>query len=366
MKWIQALQQVKAYQPGKTPEELKRELGLDRLVKLASNENPFGYSSAVDRAIQEASSSPTIYPDGAAYELRQVVSAQLGVSPQQLIFGNGSDEVIRMVTSALIGPGRNSVMPAPSFSQYKHNVALQGGEAREIPLLPNGKHDRKGMLNAIDDETSIVWICSPNNPTGDIMTEQELAEMMEHIPEDVLVVVDQAYHEYVTDEDYTDTTSLVARYPNVLALRTFSKAHGLAGFRVGYGVAREDVIQAIEPVREPFNVNSLGQIAALASIKDLEFVNACREENAKERKRLKEGLEALGLYVYPSEANFLLVDVGMDSDEAFQYLLRNGYIVRAGNVLGYPTCLRITVGQAEDNTNIIQHIASLLKETQTS
>lgn len=361
MKWIQQLKDLKAYQPGKTIAEVKKEYGLESITKLASNENPYGYSNRVDDFLQNVQNQHMLYPDGAAGELREALAVHFGLEPGHFIFGNGSDEIIQMISRALIAPGVNTVMPIPSFPQYRHNCFLQGGESREIPLI-NGQHDLQGMLNAIDENTSIVWLCSPNNPSGCYIPKNELFEFLSKIPSQVLVVIDQAYHEYVTEADYPDSLSIFKEFDNVMLLRTFSKVYGLAGFRVGYGMAREEITQKIDPVREPFNVNSLGQLAAKAALEDQQFVNECREKNAEERNRYTQFCDENGIQYFPTQGNFILVNVDQDSQSAFEFFLRNGVIVRSGAALGYPGWLRITIGTHEDNTKVLQLLKELMNQ----
>ncbi|WP_243296832.1 histidinol-phosphate transaminase [Bacillus litorisediminis] len=357
MKWIKQLDQLKAYQPGKTIDEVKKEFGLDTIIKLASNENPYGHSKKVDELFQNTKFQHMFYPDGAATELRQAVAEHFGIDPANLIFGNGSDEIIQIISNSLIEPGINTVMPVPSFSQYKHNCFLQGGESREIPLI-NGEHDLNGMLDAIDENTSIVWICNPNNPSGRYIPKDDLFAFLEKVPSHVLVVIDQAYHEYVTAPDYPDSLSIFNAFDNVMLLRTFSKIYGLAGFRVGFGIASKEIIAKMEPVREPFNVNAIGQLAAKAALADQEFVESCKLKNDRERKRYYEFCEENGISYYPTEGNFILINVSEDSQTAFQYFLQNGVITRSGAALGFPGWLRITIGKPEENDKVFQ----LLKE----
>ncbi|MCA1054635.1 histidinol-phosphate transaminase [Rossellomorea aquimaris] len=358
MQWKSQLHSLKAYQPGKTMEDVKEQFNLDKVVKLASNENPFGCSPSVGEYISSALTAHAIYPDGYAKQLRMKVADLLSVEPQQLLFGNGSDEVIQMISRALLTPGKSTVMATPTFPQYKHNAVVEGAEVREIPLDEAGKHQLGKMLAAIDETTAVVWLCSPNNPTGEYIRNHELLEFMDHVPSHVLVVLDEAYYEYVTAEDYYDSIKLLDKYPQLLVTRTFSKAYGLAGFRVGYGVGHPDVIGKLEPIREPFNNNSLGQGAAAAAVDDQEFISHCREQNRKGLQQFYDFCEQHGLNYMKSQANFILIDFGVSGDEVFHYLMSKGYIVRSGQALGYPEAVRVTVGSPEQNEELI----SLMKE----
>ncbi|WP_270179047.1 histidinol-phosphate transaminase [Alkalihalobacillus sp. CinArs1] len=349
------------YKPGKPIEEVKKELGLKEVVKLASNENPYGSSQSVKDAIQKELSQLHIYPDGYAASLRDAVAAFLDVDQNQLVFGNGSDEVVQMICRTYLEKGTNTVMASTTFPQYRHNAVIEDAEIREVPLK-SGKHQLGKMLEAIDNETRIVWVCSPNNPTGEHVTEMELIEFLDRVPEHVLVVLDEAYKEYVTADDFHDSLAALPNYKNLVILRTFSKAYGIAALRVGYGVANPEVIQTIEPSREPFNTSRVAQAAAIAALQDQEFIDRCREENEKGRERYYEFCRKFGLTVYPSQGNFVLIDFEVPSDEVFEHLLKKGYIVRSGSALGLPTSLRITVGSDEQNKEIISHLTQFVED----
>ncbi|MEW8970804.1 histidinol-phosphate transaminase [Mesobacillus jeotgali] len=359
MRWKEQLLKLKPYQPGKSISEVKRQYGLTEIVKLASNENPFGSSEKVENVIAGYAGKFSMYPDGYATELRTHLADHLGVKEGQVILGNGSDEIIQMIARGLLKPGTKTVMAAPTFPQYKHNGIIEGCEITEIPLI-DGAHDLDEMAAAIDERTSVVWLCSPNNPTGIYIKEEELTAFMARVPSDVLVVLDEAYYEYVTAEDYHDSLRLLKQYKNLIILRTFSKIYGLASFRVGYGIAHEETITALEPVREPFNVNTLAQAAAIAALMDQEFVDGCKKENRAGLEQFYQFCDRAGLTYYPSQGNFILIDFKKDGQEVFQFLLERGYIVRSGTALGFPTCVRITIGSKEQNQGLIQVIKEYL------
>ncbi|WP_408006524.1 histidinol-phosphate transaminase [Pseudalkalibacillus sp. A8] len=365
MKAKEQILSLKAYQPGKPIEEVKRELGLTSVTKLASNENPFGCASAVKDAVMDELNSVSIYPDGYAAEIRFKLANYLNVKPQQILFGNGSDEVVEMFCRTYLSPESNTVMAAPTFPQYKHNSVIEGAEIIEVPLTEEGKHDLDKMYGAIDRNTKIVWICSPNNPTGTIVTERELVSFLERVPSDVIVACDEAYQEYVVADDYPDTLALQREYRNLIVFRTFSKAFGLASLRIGYGVAHEDLIKIVDPVREPFNTSRVAQRAAITALDHLDFIKMCRERNREGMEQYEAFCENYDLRFYPSQGNFILIDFKTkQGDEVFNYLLKNGYIVRSGNALGFPTSVRITVGSKEQNEGIIQCLSNWLdKET---
>ncbi|QVY60166.1 histidinol-phosphate transaminase [Cytobacillus gottheilii] len=360
MKWKEQLLSLTPYQPGKSIEEVKKQYGLAEITKLASNENPFGCSQAASDAMQKDLSYYALYPDGYAQELRDTLSSFLKVKPSQLIFGNGSDEIILMIARALLSPGTNTITSAPTFPQYKHNAIVEGAEIREAPLK-NGGFDLDKMLELIDENTSVVWICTPNNPTGVYIPEKDLIAFIEKVSEDVLVVIDEAYCEYTTAEDYHDSVKLVERFPNVIALRTFSKIYGLASLRIGYGIANEKIIRGLEPVREPFNANRFAQAAAIAAVGDQSFIENCKEANRKGLEQFYTFCKNRNLKYYPSQANFILIDFAADADEVFQYLLEKGYIVRSGKALGFPEAVRVTIGSEQQNEGVISAMEQYLK-----
>ncbi|ASN06062.1 histidinol-phosphate transaminase [Virgibacillus necropolis] len=359
MKWKEQILNLRAYQPGKSIEEVKRQYQLDSIVKLASNENPFGYSPNVDTALKEFHSSFILYPDGGAFKLREATASLLGVNKDQLIFANGTDELVQIISRAMLEHGKNTVMATPTFPQYKHAAIVEGAEVREVELV-NGSHDLNKMLAVIDENTAIVWVCSPNNPTGSYIPEDELRSFLESVPEDVLVVLDEAYFEYVNDS--YNSLAFLNQFPNLIIMRTFSKMYGLASFRVGYGVSSATNIKRLEPVRLPFNTNVLGQLVASAAITDQDFVKSCRQRNSEEREKYYTFCQENELHYYPSQGNFILIDFGRDGDEVAQFLLSKGLIVRSGKSLGFPTSARITIGLEESNERVRSAIKELLEK----
>jgi histidinol-phosphate aminotransferase len=359
MRWKEQLLSLTPYQPGRSIEAVKKQYKLDHIVKLASNENPFGCSKQALTALQSNLRSLAIYPDGYATSLRETLVSFLQVEEDELILGNGSDNLIQIISRALLHPNANTIMATPTFSQYKHNAVIEGAICKEVPLV-NGEHDLEQMLAAIDEQTNVIWLCSPNNPTGTYIPENKLIEFLEKVPSDILVVLDEAYYEYVVAEDYYESVSLARKYENLIVLRTFSKIYGLAALRIGYGVANRAIIKALEPAREPFNVNSLGQLAASAAIKDQEFLENCKEKNRQGLEQFYGFCEQYQLEFYPSQTNFILIDCKLDGDQVFQYLMERGYIVRSGKALGFPTAVRITVGSFEQNEGVLKVLGELL------
>lgn len=364
MKWKQQIHGMKAYQPGKPMEEVKKMFGLSEVIKLASNENPFGSSPKVKALLQADDTNHAIYPDGYAQNLRTVMANHLNVKETQLIFGNGSDDLIAIISRALLYPGVNTVMADPSFSQYWHNAEIEGAEVRKIPTV-DGKHDLEKMAAAIDDKTSVVWVCSPNNPTGVVVTDAELQAFLKKVPEDVLVVLDEAYIEYVTHPEHKETLPYINEYPNLILLRTFSKAYGLASFRVGYGIAHEQVIAKLDPVRAPFNNTILSQKVAIAALEDQAFIQECREANEKGKKQYVAFCEKHNLKYYPSDTNFIFFDIKADSDVVFNELMKRGFIIRSGKALGEPGFIRVTIGTEQQNEAFLNHLEAVLKEQGT-
>lgn len=361
MKWKQQLDGMEAYKPGKPIEEVKREFGLEEVVKLASNENPFGFSPKVKAFLQNDATNHAIYPDGYAQNLRTAVAKHVGVKETQLLFGNGSDDLIAIISRALLYPGVNTVMATPSFSQYRHNAVIEGAEVREVPLK-DGKHDLPSMLKEIDENTSIVWVCNPNNPTGTIVSDEELKQFIANVPSDVLIILDEAYYEYINDPAYKDTLHYIDEYPNVIVLRTFSKAYGLASFRVGYAISNEETIAKLDPVRAPFNNTVLSQKVAIVALDDQQFIEESVKKNEEGKQLFVEFCNRHNLKYYPSQTNFILFEVKADSDVVFQELMKRGFIIRSGNALGTPGFIRVTIGTEQQNRKFLDLLEEVLKE----
>lgn len=361
MKPKQNIVHLPVYQPGKPIEEVKRELGLKEVIKLASNENPFGCSPKAKEAIIAEVDNTSLYPDGGAVALTQAVASQFNVEPNQVIFGAGSDEIILMIARAYLVQGDENIMATHTFPQYKHNAEIEGAVCVEVPLI-EGTHDLQGMLDKVTERTKIIWVCNPNNPTGTIVTHDELSNFLKQVPSNVLVVLDEAYAEYTVSGDYPDGFSLIRQYKNVILLRTFSKIFGLASLRIGYGIGHPEVIHTINQVREPFNTTRYAQSAAKAALADEAFIADCREKNAEGIKYLQGEFDRLGLAYYPAHGNFIMVDVQRPAKLAFEGLLRKGIIVRGGHNLDFPTKIRVTVGSREQNEKFVQALEAVLAE----
>jgi histidinol-phosphate aminotransferase len=355
------LKELIPYSPGKPIDEVKRELGLEKVIKLASNESPLPPFPETLEAVEQALAELNRYPDGSCYLLKNQLSDHLDIPEKNLAVGNGSNELIRLIAQAILVPGDEVIAAAPSFVVYPTVTKMMNGKIIEVPLDQH-RHDLPAMSAKISDQTKIIFICNPNNPTGTIVYKDEVDEFLKSVSDDIMVVFDEAYFEYVEDGRFPDGIDYFRQDRNVAVLRTFSKIYSLAGCRIGYGIVPEYLIDVLDRIREPFNVNALSQAAALASLGDRKEVAARVKSNAENKKYLYAGFERLGLSYVPSEANFILVDVKMDSKECFQKLLADGVIVRTGDIFGpgYGTFCRITIGTREENETLIEALEKVL------
>lgn len=348
------------YEPGKPIEYVARELGLDpaTIIKMASNENPFGPSPRAVAAARRALEHGELYPDGGCFELREKLAAVRGLRADQFIVGNGSNEIIELLGHALLGAGDEVVMGEPAFVVYKLVTLVFGAKAVEVPLR-NHRHDLEKIAAAITPRTKLVYVCSPNNPTGTANSESELLAFARGLPDHVVVVFDEAYAEYV--ERAPDLRPLILEGRQVVCLRTFSKIHGLASLRVGYGYSSPEMVSVLNRVRQPFNVNAIGQAAALAALDDHEFTEKCARENRTGLTQLERGFSQLGLEFVPSVANFILVRVG-DGAAVFNALQKCGVIVRPMKPYAMPEWLRVTVGTKAQNERLLGELARLVSK----
>jgi histidinol-phosphate aminotransferase len=344
---------IAPYEPGKPIEELERELGIVDAIKLASNENPLPPSDRVQSAIRASLATLNRYPDGTAFYLRQALAKKHGVSAEQVILGNGSNELIELLTRTFLKPGDEAVVPHPSFVVYPMIVQASGG-IRVMVMLKDYRLDLEAMARAMTPITKLVFIANPNNPTATIVTADEVEHFMARVPERTIVVFDEAYLEFAQGPDFPDTLNYVKQGRKVLVLRTFSKANSLAGLRVGYGIADADAIALMNRIRQPFNVNSVAQVAALAALDDDAHVLECVRMIEAGRHYLYDEFKALGLKYVPSRANFILVDVGRSAADIYQKLLHDGVIVRPMTAFGMESTLRITVGTPAENRRLIK------------
>jgi len=357
------LDKIKPYVPGKPVEEVERELGLKNVIKMASNENPLGPSLRAVEAMRSNLKKMHIYPDGNCYYLKEALAAKLDLKTDQLIFGNGSDEILSFLTLDYINQGDEAVMVKPSFSEYDFAMRLMGGTPRQVPLVgPDFSYDFEAILEAVNEKTRLVFICSPNNPTGSIVKKKDLDSFIERLPDNVLLVLDQAYIEYVDNEDHPTGLDYVEQGMPVILLRTFSKIYGLAGLRIGYGIAPAEIIGELNRVREPFNVNAMAQVAALGALKDNYHLERSRKLVGESRKQFVEGLSEMGLKPVPDQANFCFIDLKVDSREVFKAMLQKGVIVRTGDIFGFPTYIRVTYGTEEQNKRFLAALKEVLAD----
>jgi histidinol-phosphate aminotransferase len=347
------------YEPGKPIEELQRELGIDEPVKLASNENPLGPAPAAARAIQAALGQLNRYPDGASQALREKIAARHRVATTQIFVASGSVEVLNLLAFLFVRPGLNVVFTEHGFAIYPLAAAAAGGESKVVPMKPGYQFDLDGILAAIDIHTRIVFLDNPNNPTGSIYRRPQWEQFLSRLPDHVVVVADEAYFEFVRDPDYPDSTAAHDGQRMIVTLRTFSKIFGLAGLRVGYAISSPAMIRLLDNVRQPFNITSLAQVAALAAMDDAEHVRRTLENNAEGMGYLEREFRRLGIDYVPSHANFILTDVG-DGRAVFDRLLHQGVIVRPVGGYGLPRHVRITVGLPQENRRLVEALETVL------
>jgi histidinol-phosphate aminotransferase len=356
----QHLMEIMPYVPGKPVEEVQRELGLSEVHKLASNENILGPSPKAVEAIKKAASEVNFYPDGSCYYLVDALARKHGVKPEQIVIGNGTDEVIRLLCNALLGPDGNVVYAWPSFVMYKISSMVMNAQRIEVPLRDTYTHDLAALAAAVTDKTRMVMVCNPNNPTGTIVKKAEVDAFLDKLPAGVLAVFDEAYFEYVEDADSPDSLDYFKAGRPVVCLRTFSKAYGLAGLRVGYGIMDASLAGVLHRVRNPFNVNAIAQAAATAAAGDTEHLAAAQKFNSDGKNYLHGEFDRMGLPYAASQANFVLVDIKRDAQEVFEALLKKGVIVRPGKFLGFPTHLRVSIGDDAGNKAFIKELEVLL------
>lgn len=361
--WKRHLDSVVPYKPGKPIAEVKRELGLEKVVKLASNESPRGPAPGVTEAIVSQAGEVNRYPDGGCYYLRKALSEKLTIAPENIVFGNGSDEIILLALHAFVEPGDHVIAADPTFMIYHIASMVKNAVVSRVPLK-GYKYDLDSMREAITDRTKVVFIANPDNPTGSYVTDQELARFIEAVPEDLLIFIDEAYYEFASGGDYPETISLISRRDrNVVIARTFSKAYGLAGLRVGYGLAREDISEVLNKVREPFNVNSLAQAAALAALNDDGYMKDSVAMVKKEKEKFYSGLKARGIECFPSRTNFILIDIKRDSRAFYDKLIRKGVIIRDMSAWGMEGFIRVNMGLEEETDVFFKAFDEALRET---
>lgn len=354
---------IKPYQPGKPIKEVERELGLRRVIKLASNENPLGPSRKALRAMRKAIRDVHLYPEGSCHYLIQKLSEELGLPTSQIIAGNGSNEIIELLARGFISDGDEVISSETSFLVYPILTQACGGHYVSIPMK-DYRYDLNGILKAITEKTRLIFIANPNNPTGTYVTASEMDDFLSRVPSHVLVCVDEAYVDFVDSPDFPHMLfHIKAQKKNVIILRTFSKAYGLAGLRVGYGVGHPDLISYLHKIRQPFNVNSIAQVASVAALEDRFFLWRTKKLVASGRRFFYQRFKRMELPFLPSQGNFVLVNTGKDGEKICQDLLKRGMIVRSMTAYGLPTWIRVTVGRRNQNALFCRYLKLALLQS---
>ncbi|WP_193437399.1 histidinol-phosphate transaminase [Sporolactobacillus pectinivorans] len=357
MMFKENLAHLRAYDPGLSVEEIRKTYGLNRIVKLDSNENVYGASPNVSKAIVNAALLPALYPDCRDSDLRRDLSKRLGVAEEELLFGLGLDEIIVLISRAFLEAGDNIVMAWPTFYEYYCHAQIEGAETKKVPCDKDGKHDLKAMSQAVDPSTKIIWICNPNNPTGTYVNDSELAGFVEKIPDDVVIVLDEAYIDFVSATDFPRSLDLLKNHPNMLVLRTFSKSYGLASFRIGYAVGQRRLIDEIDKVRPPFNNPRLSQVAAYAALQDQEFVKACVQKNSEVLAMTTAFLDSKNISYFPTQANFIFVKTDNPKTVA-EKCKQKGFLINA-----FQAGVRITIGKMDDMKELLKVLEEAISET---
>ncbi len=350
---------IASYIPGKSIEEVQKEFGAKRWTKLASNENLLGPSPKALTAIRKELSRVYLYPEGPCTALRKALAKRFAIPEGMVVVSNGADNLIVMVANAFVNEGDEVVMADPTFPVYTNATQIMGGRPVGVKLK-DFTHDLDGMLKRISRKTKLVFICNPNNPTGTTVSVEALNAFLPRLPKRVVVVLDEAYGDFVEDAFYPNGLDYIKERRQVIALRTFSKVYGLAGLRIGYALGREDLVACLYQVRDPFPVHRLAQVAALAALNDEEHAIKSIQLVYEGKRYLYRELDRAGLFYVPSEANFIFIDFNKDSDKVFQAFLREGIIIRPGKIWGYPTFGRVTIGRMEDNRRFIKALRKVL------
>ena len=359
LKTSMQIKSIKAYEPGKPTKELEREYGIKESVKLASNENPIGYSLDVNDAIKKNLNTMNRYPDPRGHDLTEALSKKYKVQPENVIIGNGSDEIISLLANAFLDTEEEALMPLPSFLMYEICVKIAKGSPILVPLK-DYQIDFDKMLEKINKNTKMIFLINPFNPIGNIFTKQDFLEFAEKVPEDVLIVVDEAYIEFAKDDSIFNSLDNPLNDKRVITLRTFSKAYGLAGFRLGYGIMDKEIAKVLHKIRPPFNVNSLAQAAGLAALNDVEFLDKSVEFILKELNFIKSELDKIGLDYLPTNANFLMVNAKKDSTQVFNDLLKLGVIVKSMKSYGFDNWIRVNAGTQNENKTFIKALKKVI------
>ena len=356
------LKSLNKYVPGKPIEEVKRDYNLTKVVKMASNENPIGPSSKAIEAIRKEAANIHIYPDGSALDLREKLANRLGVNADQIMFGNGGEEIIKMIAYAFIAKDDEVIFAKPSFELYDIAAYLMGGIAVKVPLTKDFEHDFQAFVEKVTAKTKIIFVCNPNNPTGNIMSQDKVIYLVENIPDDVVLVLDEAYFEYAKQNpNYPDGLDILYNRPNTIIIRTLSKVAGLAGLRIGYMISSKEIVGEMSKVKNVFNVNRIAQVAGFAALGDEEHIERTVALNYESLGMMKDYFIKKGFYYVPSNANFIWVNVNQDTRIVYEELLKEGVIIRPGFLWGFDEFLRVSSGTIEQTNTFINKLDIVLK-----
>ncbi len=357
---VPGIRGLQPYQPGKPLQELEREYGVRDAIKLASNENPLGPSPRALAAVKNALNDLARYPDGSGILLKNAIALKLGVSPPQIALGNGSNDILELAARIFVAPGEKVLFSEYAFAIYPIATQAVGGRAAIAPARA-WAHDLAAMRKLLSPDIKLVFLANPNNPTGTWFDKQALERFLAAVSPQTIVLLDEAYFEYVTEPGYPDGLTLLPHYPNLIVTRTFSKICGLAGLRVGYGVSSPEIADLFNRARQPFNVNSLAQLAAIAALQDAAHLRRSREVNSEGMRQLTQAFTRMGLAFIPSVANFVSVDVGRSGAEVYEALLHEGVIVRPMDGYNMPRHVRVTIGLPEENRRFLAALEKILK-----
>jgi len=360
MNYKKSIEIIKPYKPGLSEDEIKSKYNLTKVVKLASNENPYGPSEQINNLFKNMNRIER-YPDNYCKKLREKLSKKYGIMEENLIFGNGSVEIIQMIARVLIEADDEVITCSPTFQSYYLETIIEQGKVIDIPLTSDYKFDLNGIIDKISEKTKIIYIANPNNPTGTIITANELNEFMEKVPKDILVVLDEAYAEFVINKEYPNSVKLLQDYSNICILRTFSKAYGLAGLRIGYGISSKDFVRELEKVRLPFNVSTIAQAAAEISLDDEKFLVNCINNNHKVIEMVYRRLDSYNIEYIKTETNFIMINTKQNGKLVSEKLLEKGFIVRPG-FPNMDSFIRVTIGTESEMTDFIECLNCILKE----
>jgi histidinol-phosphate aminotransferase len=351
---------IESYVPGKSIEEVQKEFGAKRWIKLASNENLMGPSPKAVAAIRQELPNIYLYPEGPCTVLRKALAGKFAISERMVVISNGADNSILMIANAFVNEGDEVMMADPTFSVYTNVTQIMGGKPIKVKLK-DFTHDLDAMLKKVNRKTKLVFICNPNNPTGTTVSLEAFNHFLSKLPKHVIVVLDEAYGDFVEDAFYPNGLDYIKERKQVIVLRTFSKVYGLAGLRIGYALGREDLVDCLYQVRDPFPVHRLAQVAAVAALNDEDHAIRSIQLVYEGKRYIYKELDGMGLSYVPSQANFIFVDFEKDSEEVFHAFLREGIIIRPGKIWGYPTFARVTIGRMEDNRRFIKALKKILK-----